>query len=523
MKINLGCGSDYRPGWLNVDQFENCTPDLVMNIDQPPWPIESDFAEHVLLKRVLEHVGQDATTFLEIVKELYRICKPGATIEIHAPHPRHADFLSDPTHVRPILPEMFNGFDLATVEQWQGNGLPGTPLAIHLKVDFETAETEYFLDPQWQAKLARGEIDTNAVSFAARSHANVIQWTRIVLRARKPFTPGRSLAGLTALRIIRSGGLGDVLMALCAADTIARLAGTKIIFQTAPEFRALAEACPFIAEVVTAPAEVASIESRFATGGAAFRSVNLDPARHGLCRLHEVESFLRSGFGIHAPGALKGFRIEPPAAAQRRVAERLESIGAPAPGRRRVLLHPAGRDTNRTWPRERWQELADRLRAEGHQVLAIGQRARDGSGVFMLDGVVSLIDAFDAMETIALMNGSQLLVATDSGPVQLAGLTDIGIVGIYSVVAGRNRLPYRNGSTEWRSIAVSPECAQHPCYERMLGSDEFAAHASTPRTAQENAKFLGDWCLNPKRYACLLQEITVERVMAACHTLLADA
>src|SRR5450631_3827069 len=156
MKINLGCGSDYRPGWLNVDQFDNRSPDLVVNIDQPPWPMESNYADHILLKHVLEHVGKDSETFLAIIKELYRICKPDATIEIHVSHPRHNDFLGDPTHVRPVLPEMFTYFDLAAVEQWQATGLPGTPLAIYLEVDFETVETKFFLDPQWQAKLANG-------------------------------------------------------------------------------------------------------------------------------------------------------------------------------------------------------------------------------------------------------------------------------------------------------------------------------------------------------------------------------
>jgi ADP-heptose:LPS heptosyltransferase len=522
MKINLGCGSDYRPGWLNVDQFDNRSPDLVVNIDQPPWPMESNYADHILLKHVLEHVGKDSETFLAIIKELYRICKPDATIEIHVSHPRHNDFLGDPTHVRPVLPEMFTYFDLAAVEQWQATGLPGTPLAIYLEVDFETVETKFFLDPQWQAKLANGEIDMNAVSVAARSNLNVIQWTKTVLRVRKPFRPGRSLNGLTELRIIRSGGLGDVIMALSACSTIAKLSSTRIVFQTSPEYCALASECSFVAEVASTPAEVANVDARFAAGGA-LRSVNLDSAHYGVSRLHEVDAFLRSGFGIHAPATSKGFCIEPPKSAQNRVAERLADIGPPAAGRGRVLLHPSSRDRNRTWPQEKWQELTAHLRADGHQVLSIGQRDEGhGTSVFKLEGVIDMIGAFSPIETIALMNSAQLLVATDSGPIQLAGSTDIGIVGIYSVVAGRNRLPYRNGVPAWRARAVSPECSFHPCYERLLGSNEIIAYqTSGPKTAQQNAKFFGDWCLNEKPYACLSQEITVERVVEACQALLA--
>lgn len=174
MKINFGCGSDYRPGWLNVDQSDYHSPDLVFDIERTPWPIESDCAEHILLKHVLEHVGKDSRSFLAIVQELYRVCAPSGIVEIHAPHPWHSDFNGDPTHVRPIIPEMFQCFDIAVVEQWQSRGLPGTPLAMHLKVDFEASETQVFLDPLWHGKFVRGEIDMAALSTAMRSQVNVI-------------------------------------------------------------------------------------------------------------------------------------------------------------------------------------------------------------------------------------------------------------------------------------------------------------------------------------------------------------
>jgi ADP-heptose:LPS heptosyltransferase len=522
VKINFGCGSDYRPGWLNIDQFDNRSPDLVMDLERLPWPIEDNFAEHILLKHVLEHVGHDSRTFLGIMKELYRVSKPGATIEIHVRHPWHNDFLGDPTHVRPILPETFQSFDLAAVEQWQARGLPRTPLAVDLQVDFESIDTQYFLDPLWQERLSRGEIDMAAVSLAARSHGNVIQWMRSVLRVRKPFTPGRSLQGLTELRIVRTGGLGDVMMALAAAHAIAKLSKVRIVFETSPSHHSLAAACPFIAEVVSADDAVAEINARFAKGDTR-RSVSLDAGFHGVSRNHEVDSFLKSGFGIHAPAALKGFRIEPDVAAQRRVAERLASLGMPPRGAR-VLLHPSNRDRNRTWPQQNWQELASRLRADGHQLLSIGQRDDQGNGVFALDDVVDLVGEFSPLETIALMNSAELLVATDSGPVQLAGSTDIGIVGLYSVVAGRNRLPYRNGELGWRAVGIAPSCEFHPCYSRLLGSEEYAAHRRAgPTTFNDHAKFASEWCLHKDRYVCLNQEITIERVYDACRTLLGTA
>jgi hypothetical protein len=40
------------------------------------------------------------------MKELYRISKNNCEILIKVPHPYHYAYLSDPTHVRPITPEL---------------------------------------------------------------------------------------------------------------------------------------------------------------------------------------------------------------------------------------------------------------------------------------------------------------------------------------------------------------------------------------------------------------------------------
>ena len=49
--------------------------------------------------------GRIRRVFLGMMKELYRICRDGAEIEINVPHPRHDNFIGDPTHVRIITPD----------------------------------------------------------------------------------------------------------------------------------------------------------------------------------------------------------------------------------------------------------------------------------------------------------------------------------------------------------------------------------------------------------------------------------
>lgn len=193
MKLNLGCGNQHLPGWLNVDRFAAAQPDLVFDLESLPWPWPDDAVDEVLLRHVLEHVGRDTDTFLGIMRELYRVCAPGAQVRIVVPHPRHQDFLQDPTHVRPIVPEMFLHWSLTVNRQWQQQGLPGTPLAQYLGVDFGIVAVTLRLDPEWQRWLDADPRRRSEIDHIVKTHNNVVQECEIVLRAEKPF--GRASAG----------------------------------------------------------------------------------------------------------------------------------------------------------------------------------------------------------------------------------------------------------------------------------------------------------------------------------------
>jgi glycosyltransferase involved in cell wall biosynthesis len=185
-RLNLGCGGQHLAGWLNIDKFAAAKPDCVVDLEQLPWPFADDSADEVLLHHVLEHLGQDSDTFLGILRELYRVCAPGARVRIVVPHPRHQDYLQDPTHVRPIVPELFLHTSLAVNRQWQAQGLPGTPLASYLGIDFAIESVDQRLDPHWQRWLAADPTRASQIDAIARAQNNVVQEVEIVLRANKP-------------------------------------------------------------------------------------------------------------------------------------------------------------------------------------------------------------------------------------------------------------------------------------------------------------------------------------------------
>ena len=135
-KLNLGCGFDKREGWVNADNFPQCQPDVLLDIESTPWALDDNSFDHILLKHVLEHVGADFATFARVMRELYRVAAPQALIEIHVPHYRHDTWWSDPTHVRAFTPLTFRMMSRKQCDEWIARRANYTMLAHLMGVDF---------------------------------------------------------------------------------------------------------------------------------------------------------------------------------------------------------------------------------------------------------------------------------------------------------------------------------------------------------------------------------------------------
>ena len=107
-RLNLGCGTDYREGYINVDKG-SCRCDVKHDIEIPPYPFEDNSVDEVLIKHVLEHI--DPKNFYVMMKEIYRICKNNAAIHIESPMAGSNNYFTDPTHKMPVTDRTFDYFD----------------------------------------------------------------------------------------------------------------------------------------------------------------------------------------------------------------------------------------------------------------------------------------------------------------------------------------------------------------------------------------------------------------------------
>ena len=106
-KLHLGCGVNYKKGWVNLDNSKSVKPDIIWNLEKTPLPFKDNSTDEVLAEHIFEHIKN----FIPLMHDLYRICKKNAIIKIKVPFYASCEQHSDPTHVRFFSPFTFDYFD----------------------------------------------------------------------------------------------------------------------------------------------------------------------------------------------------------------------------------------------------------------------------------------------------------------------------------------------------------------------------------------------------------------------------
>ena len=117
MKLNLGCGNDKLEGYLNCDISPEVNPDKIVDLEKP-LDFEDNSIDEVIIYHTLEHIKD----FIQLMKELHRICKRNTLINIKVPFYASWGQFNDPTHVRFFTPFTFNYFDGKNYSYEVGSG-----------------------------------------------------------------------------------------------------------------------------------------------------------------------------------------------------------------------------------------------------------------------------------------------------------------------------------------------------------------------------------------------------------------
>lgn len=104
-RLNLGCGKDIRPGWVNLDIAPLEGVDVVHDLNELPLPFEEETFAEILCLDILEHVE-----FAPLLKECLRILEPGGKLVLEVPHFSSSNNYVDPTHRNRFSVKTFNFF-----------------------------------------------------------------------------------------------------------------------------------------------------------------------------------------------------------------------------------------------------------------------------------------------------------------------------------------------------------------------------------------------------------------------------
>jgi SAM-dependent methyltransferase len=185
-RLNVGCGRNIIPGWINLDAAALAGVDIVADLEScrdRPLPIESDSVDEFLLSHVLEHIRDS----LALMQDLHRVAKAGAMAVVRLPYGSSDDAWEDQTHVRAYFTQSFGYF--SQPYYWRADyGYRG---------DWQPRRITLFVNDNLCSRL-----EMPAINELIQSRRNIVQEMVAELEAIKPpRDPRRELQQLPRIEI----------------------------------------------------------------------------------------------------------------------------------------------------------------------------------------------------------------------------------------------------------------------------------------------------------------------------------
>lgn len=109
IKLNIGCGRDYRPGWKNIDISKAVKAEYYLDIRKDTLPFEAGSVSEIYISGVLEQILENED-LIYAVNECHRVLKPGGIMTVIVPNAKYSIAHQDPMDIRKFTPETFGYF-----------------------------------------------------------------------------------------------------------------------------------------------------------------------------------------------------------------------------------------------------------------------------------------------------------------------------------------------------------------------------------------------------------------------------
>ena len=163
LKLDLACGQNRTEGFFGIDKVSGEKVDAVVDLEQFPWPIESNSVEEMVCNHYVEHTS-DLIKFME---EVYRILKVGGKVKFVAPYYNSIRCWQDPTHKRAISEATFLYFN----KQWRESN----------KLDHYGITADFDYTYGYDMMIEWVNRSEEARAFAIKHYNNVINDIHVVM------------------------------------------------------------------------------------------------------------------------------------------------------------------------------------------------------------------------------------------------------------------------------------------------------------------------------------------------------
>lgn len=145
LRLNLGCGNKRHLDFIGVDKYPCAAVDVRADLEEK-LPFGDGEVTEVMLDNVIEHIRD----IPGLMREIHRVCRPGAVIHIVTPHFASLASWRDPTHVHHLSYYSMDHFAKPDVAHYAGGGFAVEWRTISFGgLTGALGRLVYFISPKW--------------------------------------------------------------------------------------------------------------------------------------------------------------------------------------------------------------------------------------------------------------------------------------------------------------------------------------------------------------------------------------